>query len=783
MDVGRESYANEKKKKTKKKPDTKEERECTTPDTVDSCINHKEGLLNGYCRSDSMLSKQEEDNMDKGNDSDSSSVINQEMDEMIVVKKKRRNRIKNGVDNNAAQLPAAPTHSRSLPEGRSQGLDKQRQRILKSNNDAKLKPLKISTASFDMDQDFPPLNSHPLSATIRREKVQSPPKSVDKPQVHPSKSDSDLTTPTKKELQRAIVRENQQTCEDEVSRPAEIISDKIVVKESADKDKETETNVDLKEKLDTKMVEQTEEHSEVIINFQKDVNNVEDKKNSADQPSEQPGPSSGRNKGRQSSDRRSHSQNNFSTHPHSYKHRPRFNNANSGSRRARYPGFQNSNNYGYNNPLMNVSYMSPNQAASGFPFMHPSASSPGYGYAQLPPLYPHAPTGFIPNQTFLPMQLPYQASNFERFQGPSLLQKYPRGYPVHANGPPPGITRSVVSNNVSKSSTVISNEINTNNTVQISPATTPVADYNGRRPPSVPVTLCGNSGAEKQHPTENVKNTDCTHRYRPSGPTGIQRSFNITSSLPYTTSRISVVDSTKARIADTNVSPLSQSPDSPASSTTRPATTTGSSNSDPSLVNPSSLPRSIDTLTLSPELQKTVREAFGLQPNEGIFYVYATNEKGEHTRQMRVILHNTTPVKFEKFASPVYLSPTLGPAGVFSPTGFYYAKQEKFSVPSSEGHPPVVHAVTQHHPVLSFSATIPEQYQIPLMPTYYQDVIVLPAPPSNRPSVPVLPSNPDSTPPSTPMVHEPESLPKLSPFTNELSSTSTTTSSNDTSAQ
>uniref|UniRef100_A0A914ZHC3 Uncharacterized protein n=1 Tax=Panagrolaimus superbus TaxID=310955 RepID=A0A914ZHC3_9BILA len=92
-DIGRESYA----------PDTKEERECITPESIeDSCIIQKEDLQNGYCRSDSLVSKEEqEDNMDKGNDSDSSSVINQDMDEMIVVTKKRRNRIKNNVDNNA----------------------------------------------------------------------------------------------------------------------------------------------------------------------------------------------------------------------------------------------------------------------------------------------------------------------------------------------------------------------------------------------------------------------------------------------------------------------------------------------------------------------------------------------------------------------------------------------------------------------------------------------------------------------------------------------------------
>uniref|UniRef100_A0A914Z4C2 Uncharacterized protein n=1 Tax=Panagrolaimus superbus TaxID=310955 RepID=A0A914Z4C2_9BILA len=745
-------------------PDTKEERECITPESIeDSCIIQKEDLQNGYCRSDSLVSKEEqEDNMDKGNDSDSSSVINQDMDEMIVVTKKRRNRIKNNVDNNAGQLPAAPTHSRSLPGTRSRGSDRQRQRVSKSNNDSKLKPLKISTASFDMDQDFPPLNSHPLSATIRREKVQSPPKNVDKVPVHPSKSDSNLAASSKQKLQEAFVENQVLLFSENFSNAVEEITNE-----------DEETNVD--KKMEEKVDEQIEKENQQNVKPSKEqceVNNFECETDAVDQPSEQPGPSYSRNKGRRSGDRRSRSQNTF-TSQNNQKHRPRFINSNAGPRRLRYPAFKNySNNFGYMNPMMNVPYISSTQTASGFPFVYPSASSHGYGYAQLPSLYPYAPTGFVPHQTFLPMHLPYPASNFERFQGPSFLTQYPRGYPVPANGAPPGITKFSGNKNVSSSSTVVSNENDDKSSANVSPATTPVADYNGQRAPSVPVTL----SASSRPFGENVKNIDRGHLSTPSAPATTEIAFNIPSSLPYGTAPISAVDSTMAKIADTNISPLSQSPESATSSTTHHATTTDSSNSDPSLVNPS-CPRSIDTLTLSPELQKTVCEAFGLQSNEGIFYIYATDEKGEHTRQMRVILHNKTPIKFGKFASPVYLSPTVGPAGVLSPMGFYYAKQEKFSVPSSEGHPSVVHTVTQHHPVLSFSATIPEQYQIPLMPTYYQDVIVLPTPPP--PTAPVLSSNPASTPPSTPLILEPTSSSKLSPSACELSSTS----SNDTSAQ
>jgi hypothetical protein len=150
------------------------------------------------------------------------------------------------------------------------------------------------------------------------------------------------------------------------------------------------------------------------------------------------------------------------------------------------------------------------------------------------------------------------------------------------------------------------------------------------------------------------------------------------------------------------------------------------------------------------------------------------------------LLHNTTPVKFGKFATPVYLRPTIGVAGELSPAGFYYAQQQNVIVNSPTGAS-ITQVVIQHHPVKSFSATIPEQYRIPYLPEHYHDVIQLPTTrPNHTPSeAPQSSTTSDPTPPSTPAVPTEateESLHELSPSSSELL-TLPTTSSSDTSAQ
>ena len=77
--------------------------------------------------------------------------------------------------------------------------------------------------------------------------------------------------------------------------------------------------------------------------------------------------------------------------------------------------------------------------------------------------------------------------------------------------------------------------------------------------------------------------------------------------------------------------------------------------------------KKIKFLVFSPEIEKIIKDALCLQANESIFYVMVTNEQGQHTRQMRVLMHNTSPVKFEGFPTPFILSPKIGPANETSP--------------------------------------------------------------------------------------------------------------------
>ena len=71
-----------------------------------------------------------------------------------------------------------------------------------------------------------------------------------------------------------------------------------------------------------------------------------------------------------------------------------------------------------------------------------------------------------------------------------------------------------------------------------------------------------------------------------------------------------------------------------------------------------SIPERVDTLTFSPELQKVIREAFALQPDEGIFYVYTVDAQSNHKRQFRCFMNSQTPVKFNGLEFPVVLEPT-----------------------------------------------------------------------------------------------------------------------------
>uniref|UniRef100_A0AC35GD43 Uncharacterized protein n=1 Tax=Panagrolaimus sp. PS1159 TaxID=55785 RepID=A0AC35GD43_9BILA len=517
--------------------------------------------------------------MDKGNDTDSSSMTNQDLDEMIVVKKKRRNRIKN----NVSQTPGTATHSRSLPDSKSPRWDKQRQKI---NTDAKLKPLKISTASFDMDQDFPPLRSHPVSASNRREKIQS----SDKLQVHPSKSDGDLPTPTN--IKKAFEEENTSSIEDGTPMASESLSNEVyVVVANENKEKEKKEDAHLRQEHEEAMENlshrsemqcETEdgEQPAIINNIHHDISNEERRGNVTGQHLYQPGPSYGRKKERRN--HRSHSHNNFTSQSYSQpNHRPRILNSNIGARIP--PHYYN---YGYMNPPMNPPYVSPTQTPSGYPMYYSSGSNHSYhnAYAHLQSLPSHPPTRFTPQQTFLPMQMqfPYPTSATERFQGPSFYQQHP----MHTNvAPIPGISRSSVYSSVSASSSASANEKTgeRENTVEMSPATTPVADYNGHRPPSIPATISGiqtpSSSLVQNRPF--VENNYDNHIHPPgfSAPPGMGRSFGIPTSMPLSVSQISVTDSTMVRMADSNNSPLSRSPDSITSS--HPATTTGSSNSDP----------------------------------------------------------------------------------------------------------------------------------------------------------------------------------------------------------
>uniref|UniRef100_A0AC35F3H5 Uncharacterized protein n=1 Tax=Panagrolaimus sp. PS1159 TaxID=55785 RepID=A0AC35F3H5_9BILA len=453
--------------------------------------------------------------MDKGNDTDSSSVTNQDLDEMIVVKKKRRNRIKN----NVSQTPGTATHSRSLPDSKSPRWDKQRQKV---NTDAKLKPLKISTASFDMDQDFPPLSSHPVSASNRREKIQS----SDKQQVHPSKSDGDLPTPTN--IKKAFEEETTSSIEDGTQMASESVSNEVyVVVANENKEKEKKEDAHLRQ-----------EHEEAMENL-----SHRSEMQCETEDGEQPAIINDIHRDISNEERRG-------------------------------------------NPPMNPPYVSPTQTPSGYPMYYSSGSNQSYhnAYAHLQSLPSHPPTRFTPQQTFLPMQMqfPYPTSATERFQGPSFYQQHP----MHANvAPIPGISRSSVYSSVSASSSASANEKpgERENTVEMSPATTPVADYNGHRPPSIPATISGiqtpSSSLVQNRPF--VENNYDNHIHPPgfSAPPGMDRSYGIPTSMPHSVSQISVTDSTMVRMADSNNSPLSRSPDSVTSS--HPATTTGSSNSDP----------------------------------------------------------------------------------------------------------------------------------------------------------------------------------------------------------
>lgn len=144
------------------------------------------------------------------------------------------------------------------------------------------------------------------------------------------------------------------------------------------------------------------------------------------------------------------------------------------------------------------------------------------------------------------------------------------------------------------------------------------------------------------------------------------------------------------------------------------------------------VPSRVDTLGFSPELQKIIQEAFGLQPDEGVFYVYVLDSQSNHRRQFRCFMHSTTPVKFEDLPCPVILNPNYGNVGerssavrLFSSIikrlmiffqGYYYVSRE--NVPNPNGGN-VSEAVTQCRPIHSYSATIPEEYRMAYAPYHY----------------------------------------------------------------
>uniref|UniRef100_A0AC34RI22 Uncharacterized protein n=1 Tax=Panagrolaimus sp. JU765 TaxID=591449 RepID=A0AC34RI22_9BILA len=138
-------------------------------------------------------------------------------------------------------------------------------------------------------------------------------------------------------------------------------------------------------------------------------------------------------------------------------------------------------------------------------------------------------------------------------------------------------------------------------------------------------------------------------------------------------------------------------------------------------------PPRVDTLCFSPELQQTIRDALGLHPNEGIFYVYTVDSNSNHYRQFRCLMHSTTPVKFDGISFPVTLEPNYGMPGQLSPAGYYYVAREPSSAGTSSDSNATLPPISTHFmPVSSFSATVPEEYRIPPLPHYYENLLRVP---------------------------------------------------------
>ena len=124
------------------------------------------------------------------------------------------------------------------------------------------------------------------------------------------------------------------------------------------------------------------------------------------------------------------------------------------------------------------------------PFFQPQMMNPSYlhqpqemflgsgvgysAYAQLPHTPPHLPTGFIPQQSYIPMQLPFHGANGEPLPQHSFGLPYSHGTTYY---PPP----------VASTARVLPQQSSTS--AKSSRGSTPVADYDGQRPPSVPVTI------------------------------------------------------------------------------------------------------------------------------------------------------------------------------------------------------------------------------------------------------------------------------------------------------
>jgi len=385
------------------------------------------------------------------------------------------------------------------------------------------------------------------------------------------------------------------------------------------------------------------------------------------------------------------------------------NERNSGNFRPRNQQYQNSrrrnelqNPYmsnefisnGYMNggvPIQSTSFQ-PNYQAPMPPTMYPSSAyyfAPNTpAYAGFLPVAPHHPSGFIPDQSYIPIQGPFYSAN---------------GNPIVFSN---GRTWEYVGGNSFNPESFgmrppfpLKFPIDPSNPIQAGPAYPQMA-MNPNNQESFNPQM---NNAEERIPVEEMF--------------PVKEFITRSSSVPLPQSM------NDSALGNPNMPQQNEESSNQVIPNVIPSMPNSMLFSNPIPLQMSNIPERVDTLSFSPELQKVIREAFALQPDEGIFYVYTVDAQSNHKRQFRCFMHSQTPVKFSELEFPVVLEPTnVGGPNEHSPGGYYYVSRKR--VPSKG--PRSTELVTQFQPIRAYSAIVPPDYRIAPLPYYYRDLIRIP---------------------------------------------------------